>query len=135
MDSLRLHYENARHLLQSEAKARQAAEAKVIELNAQLASARAKIEKLENEKKQLEEDKEQLEREKNLKQPLYRVGVNARVRFLELAREYVLFTNRKHLRADAIEMGNKAAHNGNGISDALLFSQFSHGSLMLTART
>lgn len=109
MDSanhIRLHLTSLENLLQSEMKAREDAEKRISDLEAQLSSAHATIDALKKEKADA--------------QPLYQVGRDIRRRFLELAREQVLFEDRKNLSAWTIEEGNGAAHAGDGIADAAL---------------
>jgi hypothetical protein len=69
---------------------------------------------------------EELDEENKDREPLYEIGKDVRLRFLEQAREPILFTNYGKLDLAAIERGNEAAHSGNGIADAALLSQIPH---------
>jgi hypothetical protein len=69
---------------------------------------------------------EELEKEKQEREPLYEIGKDIRLRFLEQARESVLFTDHAKLNLATIERGNEAAHSGNGVAVAAIISQISH---------
>jgi hypothetical protein len=66
---------------------------------------------------------ERLEKERKDREPLYEVGKNIRARFLQQARETILWDDRSNLDMAIIEQGNGAAHSGNSAADAALLSQ------------
>jgi hypothetical protein len=63
----------------------------------------------------------QLERERDLKEPLFKIGVAIRLRYLELARVPLFNVHNSKLNQELIKRGNAAAHHGMGSVDATLF--------------
>lgn len=76
---------------------------------------------LELKVSELREENAKLQEELVVKQPLFDTGRKVRIRYLEQARELVLFVKPKNLDKVRIENGNIAAHGGNGKADAALF--------------
>jgi hypothetical protein len=63
----------------------------------------------------------ELEQDRDLKDPLFQVGVSIRVRYLEMAKKMALGSPRAKLDISSIEKGNEAAHHAMGEVDAILF--------------
>jgi hypothetical protein len=80
-----------------------------------------RISSLESKVSQLMEDNTKLKQELVVKQPLFDTGRKVRIRYLEQARELVMFVKPQNLVKIRIENGNIAAHGGNGTADAALF--------------
>jgi hypothetical protein len=78
---------------------------------------------LESKVSQLTEENAKLQQELLVKQPLFDTGRKVRIRYLEQARELVLFVKPKNLDKIRIENGNIAAHGGDGKADAALFQK------------
>jgi cell division protein FtsB len=78
---------------------------------------------LESKVSQLMEENAKLQQELVVKQPLFDTGRKVRIRYLEQAREMILFVKPKNLDKIRIENGNIAAHGGNGKADAALFQR------------
>ena len=65
----------------------------------------------------------ELERDRDLKEPLFKIGVAIRLRNLELARALLSNIHSSKLNQGLIKKGNAAAHRGMGSVDASLFQQ------------
>lgn len=68
----------------------------------------------------------ELEQDRDLKDPLFQIGVATRVRYLEMAKKWTLGLPRSQLDSTCIENGNVAAHHAMGHVDAILF----HGDIL-----
>lgn len=62
-----------------------------------------------------------LEKDRELKDPLFKVGVSIRARYLEMSKKLTLSLPRSGLDKECIEAGNAAAHDAMGEVDAILF--------------
>jgi hypothetical protein len=76
---------------------------------------------LESKVSQLKVKNAKLQQELAVKEPLFETGEKVRIRYLEQARETILFVASKTLDKFRIENGNIAAHGGNVKADAALF--------------
>jgi hypothetical protein len=63
----------------------------------------------------------EFEKDRDLKDPLFQVGVSIRARYLEMAKKSALGSPRAKLDTICIERGNTAAHEAMGQVDAILF--------------
>ena len=76
---------------------------------------------LEEKIKRMQDDSEELrvlKEERDLKEPLVLIGMHIRLRFLEQAKELVWYERKDKLDKAIVELGNQAAHAGNGEADA-----------------
>jgi hypothetical protein len=137
---LRRLYLNSQRKLIDERRARRSVDRQLHEVRRQLAAARehhsqemerAKAEITALEKKHEEElkgfetltqESQRLKRELEGKEPLYRVGLDVRLRFLEYARESISGVNPGNLDQGVIARGNDAAHRGHGEADLAALS-------------
>jgi hypothetical protein len=132
---LRRLYLTSQRKLTEERRARRSVDRQLHEMKRQLAAARelhsqemerAKAEITALEKKHEEELKEfetlaqesqQLKRELEVKEPLYQVGLDVRLRFLEYARESISGVDPRNLDQGVIARGYNATHRGRGEAD------------------
>lgn len=70
----------------------------------------------------LQEDVEKLKKERDQKEPLVKIGMDVRLRFLEQAKQCIWYQKRDKFSKHMQEIGNRAAHGGNGEADASLFA-------------
>lgn len=99
----------------------------------EVADLRADLEVVENygkvkreEQKNLESRIAELEKDREVKDPLFKVGVSIRSRYLEMAKKLAMGSPRSKLDVTCIERGNEAAHGAMGQADAILF----HGDIL-----
>jgi hypothetical protein len=89
-------------------------EERITELDGEARTSDARI-------KELQLRVEQLERERDLKEPLFKIAVAIRLRYLEHARVPLFNVHSSKLNQELIKSGNAAAHHGIGSVDASLF--------------
>lgn len=70
----------------------------------------------------LEKEVKQLKADRDRKEPLVKIGIDVRLRFLEQAKEHVPSQKRVRVEREVLELGNRAAHGGCGEADGSLFA-------------
>jgi hypothetical protein len=93
----------------------------VADLEADLEAADVYGKAKREEQKILQSRIAELEHDRDLKDPIFRIGVSIRVRYLEMAKKMAMGSPRARLDTSSIEKGNEAAHHAMGEADAVLF--------------